>query len=100
MDKYTKNMTDEQKKTYYVTKIAKLSSEEYKFITGEHISLWLTVINFLLQETYSNWPLLLETYEISATFGIYCLIAYIINNKQQQKAYDELDKLNNEDRSR
>lgn len=87
-------MSDEQKQVYYVTKIARLSSEEYKLKAGEWVGLGIGVINFFVQGIVPAWPFSPSMAATSAAVALYCMIAQEINSKQQNEAYDELVKLN------
>ena len=87
-------ITDEQKQIYYVTKISRLSSEEYKLKAGEWVGLGISVINFFAQGILPIWPFSPSMAATSAAIAIYCMIAQGINSKQQSEAYDELAKLN------
>lgn len=87
-------ITDEQKQIYYVTKISRLSSEEYKLKAGKWVGLGISIINFFAQGTVPTQPFSPSMAVTSAAIALYCMIAQEINSKQQSEAYDELAKLN------
>lgn len=94
MDKSKNEMTDEQKKVYYVIKISKLSSEEYKLEAGKWVASGICLINCFLPGINPKWPFSPSMAATSAAIVLYCMLAQKIKNKQQSEAYNELAKLN------
>ena len=94
MNKKDENMTNEQKQIYYVTKLAKLSADEYKYKVGFWIGCGLTAIN-ILHHTFPNAPIphLLPD-NVAGAVALYCMISESVNKFFQRKTGEKLDNIN------
>ncbi len=93
MDKNMSEMTDDQKQTYYVTKIARLSSEAYKYAVGFFLGMGVCLCDLVYGDK-SVWHLGPEMMKNLVLISTYCGAAYINNRAQEKTAYNELAKLN------
>lgn len=80
-------MTDEQKKVYYVTKISKVSNEEF----GLFLGLVLCMIRMIpVQIIYGSF----EENPILPFAAVYFMLKFLFNAYMRDVARDELAKLN------
>jgi len=91
MDEINKVLSTEEKRIYYVTKIAKIDSQEYKLSAARMISGYF--IYFTLGADIMNLPVeksLAASCPIAIALYSYCKLLSFYNNKGRMTAIKEL----------